>query len=120
MEDINKYFNTSEKSEVGSTDHSGGWSKDYQDPDNYWGHGNCFVYYNRNCSFKLKQEIWHGHTSKIVRVKDMELLTNETPFTDAEVLEALNEKWFALGNENIRLANNAGARMRRAKQQGVA
>ncbi len=67
-----------------------------------------------------KQEIWHGHTSKIVRVKDMELLTNETPFTDAEVLEALNEKWFALGNENIRLANNAGARMRRAKQKGVA
>jgi hypothetical protein len=50
----------------------------------------------------------------------MELLTNETPFTDAEVLEALNEKWFALVNENIRLANNAGARMRRAKQQGVA
>ena len=55
---IEGYFNLAELNDVGDTHHSGSWSKDHLDPTNTWGNGMCFVYYNRNCSFKLKQEIW--------------------------------------------------------------
>jgi hypothetical protein len=97
MEDINTYFNLDEPNDLGDTYHSGSWSKDHLDPTNTWGNGMCFVYYNRNCSFKLKQEIWQKYTSKIIKLSDMELLTNDTPFTnaDAEVKQALHQKWFA-------------------------
>ena len=117
---IEGYFNLDEPNDLGDTHHSGSWSKDHLDPTNTWGNGMCFVYYNRNCSFKLKQEIWQKYTSKIIKLSDIELLTNDTPFTDAEVKQALHQKWFAENNEKIRLANNAGARMRRAKQKEVA
>jgi len=77
---IEGYFNLDESNDLGDTHHSGAWSKDHLDPTNTWGNGMCFVYYNRNCSFKLKQEIWQKYTSKIIKLGDMELLTNDTPF----------------------------------------
>ena len=48
------------------------------------------------------------------------MLTNDTPFTKAELKTALIDKWFAWENENTRQANNKGARERRAKQKEIA
>jgi len=118
-ETIEEYFNLSEENDLGSAGHSGGWSDKYKDPDNVWGHGMCFVYYNRNALFKLKSEAWHKHTSRIIKIGDMELISNDTPFSNAEVKKALHQKWFAQNNEEIRLANNFKARQRRANKKEV-
>jgi hypothetical protein len=113
MEDIKTYLDEGE--------HNSSWSNDWKDPDNFWGNnGQVHVYYNRNCSFKLKREIWHGYKTKIIKPNDIEILTNDTPFTKAELKTALIEKWFAWENENTRQANNKGARERRAKQKEIA
>ena len=113
MEDIKTYLDEGA--------HNSSWSNDWKDPDNFWGNNaQVHVYYNRNCSFKLKREIWHGYKTKIIKPNDIEILTNDTPFTKAELKTALIEKWFAWENENTRQANNKGARERRARQKEIA
>lgn len=119
-ETIEEYFNLSEESDLGSAGHSGGWSSEHKDPQKIWGHGMCFIYYNRNTSFKFKNELWHKHTSRIIKIGDMELISNDTPFSNAEVKKALHQKWFAQHNEEIRVANNRKARQRRANKKEVA
>ena len=48
MEDIKTYLDEGE--------HNSSWSNDWKDPDNFWGNNaQVHVYYNRNCSFKLKR-----------------------------------------------------------------
>ena len=118
-ETIEEYFNLSEENDLGSAGHSGGWSSEHKDPQKIWGHGMCFIFYNRNTSFKFKDELWHKHTSRIIKIGDMELISNDTPFSNAEVKKALHQKWFEQNNKEIKLANNYKARQRRANKKEV-
>ena len=105
-------------------EHGSCWSEDHQDPTNYWQQNMCHVYYNRNATFKLKEEKWHGHTSLIIKPEHLDVLSNNTPFSDAKVKRALIEIWFGSlapfdGNEYKRLMRNYKSRNKRAKLKGV-
>ena len=105
-------------------EHGSCWSEKHQDPSKFWGHGMSHVYFNRNAVFRFKQEKWHGHTSKIIKPSDLELLVNKTPFNATKIKHALIEIWFGSlapfdENENRRLARNQQSRNRRAKLKGV-
>ena len=116
-ETIEEYFNLSEENDLGSAGHSGGWSSEHKDPQKIWGHGMCFIFYNRNTSFKLKDELWHKHTSKIIKIGDMELIRNDTHFSNEEVKKGLHQKWFEQHKEEIRVENKNAAKQSRAKQR---
>jgi len=58
------------------------------------------TYSSNDCSFRLKDESWQTYESKILKPTDLNILTNETPFTNSQLAKALVEIWFADENED--------------------
>ena len=77
------------------------------------------TYSSNDCSFRLKDESWQTYESKILKPTDLNILTNETPFTNSQLAKALVEIWFADENEERKEIANRKARDRRAKQKEV-
>ena len=78
-----------------------------------------FLYTGKNYEFRLKDESWQTYESKILKPTDLNILTNETPFTNSQLAKALVEIWFADENEERKEIANRKARDRRAKQKEV-
>ena len=77
------------------------------------------TYSSNDCSFRLKDESWQTHESKIIKPGDLNILVNDTPFTSRELANALVDLWFGEENEERKEIANRKARDRRAKQKEV-
>jgi len=79
-----------------------------------------FLYTGKNYNFRLKDESWQTYESKIIKPGDLNILVNDTPFTNREIANALVDIWFGEENEERKEIANRKARDRRAKQKEVA
>jgi len=79
-----------------------------------------FLYTGKNYEFRLKDESWQTYESKIIKPGDLNILVNDTPFTNRELANALVDIWFGEENEERKEIANRKARDRRAKQKEVA
>jgi len=79
-----------------------------------------FLYTGKNYKFRLKDESWQTYESKIIKPGDLNILVNDTPFTNRELANALVDLWFGKENEERKEIANRKARDRRAKQKEVA
>ena len=79
-----------------------------------------FLYTGKNYEFRLKDESWQTYESKIIKPGDLNILVNDTPFTNREIANALVDIWFGKENEERKEIANRKARDRRAKQKEVA
>jgi len=79
-----------------------------------------FLYTGKNYEFRLKDESWQTYESKIIKPGDLNILVNDTPFTNREIANALVDIWFGEENEERKEIANRKARDRRAKQKEVA
>ena len=79
-----------------------------------------FLYTGKNYEFRLKDESWQTYESKIIKPGDLNILVNDTPFTNREIANALVDIWFGEENDERKEIANRKARDRRAKQKEVA
>ncbi|MDB9705211.1 hypothetical protein OAA77_00920 [Gammaproteobacteria bacterium] len=78
------------------------------------------IYKSRDCSFRLRDELWHTYETKIIKPADIKILSNDTPFTSRQLAVALVDLWFGAENADKKEMANRKARDRRAKQKEVA
>ena len=65
-----------------------------------------WIYYGASYHFKFTDEKYHRYATLIVKPQHIELLSNNTDMSDAELKKVIVEEWFGLENDMTREANN--------------
>jgi hypothetical protein len=65
-----------------------------------------WIYYGTGYHFKFTDEKYHRYATLIIKPQHIQLLSNDTDLSDAELKEVIVEEWFGLENDMTREANN--------------